>query len=136
MKYKDIIYLDRPKSRRERMSISDRSAQFAPFSALTGHQDAIDETARIVDEKLVLSEDRIEELSHKFSEILMKMNENPEVKVIHFIKDELKSGGRYETVQNRIRKYDVYKRILTLENNVNISIDDILEIDEVVSLDK
>lgn len=136
MKYKDIIYLDRPKSRRERMSISDRSAQFAPFSALTGHQDAIDETARIVDEKLVLSEDRIEELSHKFSEILMKINENPEVKVVHFIKDELKSGGRYETVQNRIRKYDVYKRILTLENNVNISIDDILEIDEVVSLDK
>lgn len=136
MKYKDIIYLDRPKSRRERMSISDRSAQFAPFSALTGHQDAIDETARIVDEKLVLSEDRIEELSHKFSEILMKMNENPEVKVIHFIKDELKSGGRYETVQNRIKKYDVYKRVLTLENNVNISIDDILEIDEVVSLDK
>lgn len=136
MKYKDIIYLDRPKSRRERMSISDRSAQFAPFSALTGHQDAIDETARIVDEKLILSEDRIEELSHRFSEILMKINENPEVKVVHFIKDELKSGGRYETVQNRIKKYDVYKRVLTLENNVNISIDDILEIDEVVSLDK
>ena len=50
-KYADIINLSRPKSKRPSMSIEARAAQFAPFSALTGYEEAIKETGRITDKK-------------------------------------------------------------------------------------
>jgi hypothetical protein len=44
--YEDIINLEHPTSRRHpRMPRSERAAQFAPFAALTGFDDLIDETA-------------------------------------------------------------------------------------------
>lgn len=45
-KYDDIINLPHHQSAtRKHMSNYERAAQFAPFAALTGHSDAIDETA-------------------------------------------------------------------------------------------
>ena len=44
--YTDIIHLQHPTSRRHpRMPLIQRAAQFAPFAALTGHSEAIEETA-------------------------------------------------------------------------------------------
>jgi hypothetical protein len=46
-KYDDIINLPHHISpKHPPMPISDRAAQFSPFAALTGHKEAIDETAR------------------------------------------------------------------------------------------
>jgi hypothetical protein len=48
MKYEDIIDLPHPTSAKHpRMSMHDRAAQFSPFAALTGHEEAIEETAQI-----------------------------------------------------------------------------------------
>jgi hypothetical protein len=48
--YKDIINLPHHVSpRHQPMPLSDRAAQFAPFSALTGYNDAIEEAARLHD---------------------------------------------------------------------------------------
>ena len=45
--YSDIIHLPHHVSTRHpQMPMIDRAAQFAPFSALTGLDDAIDETAQ------------------------------------------------------------------------------------------
>lgn len=45
-RYDDIIQLPRPVSKNHpQMPISDRAAQFAPFAALDGHQEAVKETA-------------------------------------------------------------------------------------------
>ncbi len=45
-RYDDIIHLPHHRSKeRTPMSLHDRAAQFAPFAALTGHGEAIDETA-------------------------------------------------------------------------------------------
>ncbi len=45
-KYSDIINLEHPTSKRHpRMSMMQRAAQFAPFTALNGHEEAIEETA-------------------------------------------------------------------------------------------
>ena len=45
--YEDILNLPRPVSgRHPRMPIEDRAAQFAPFSALSGYEDAIREAAK------------------------------------------------------------------------------------------
>jgi hypothetical protein len=48
MKYDDIINLPHPTSTKHpRMSLYDRAAQFSPFAALKGHDDAIEDTARL-----------------------------------------------------------------------------------------
>ena len=50
--YEDILYLPHPTSKkRTRMSRLSRAAQFAPFSALTGYDKAIKDTAREVELK-------------------------------------------------------------------------------------
>ena len=51
-KYDDIINLPHHVSKKHpQMSLHDRAAQFSPFAALTGHKAAINETARLTDEK-------------------------------------------------------------------------------------
>ena len=60
-KYDDIINLDRPVSKNHvPMPIENRAAQFAPFAALTGYEDAVDE-AKLINEKLM--EEMIERVS-------------------------------------------------------------------------
>ena len=56
--YDDIIELPHPTStKHSRMPISDRASIFSPFAALTGHGDAIQETARLTDRRIELDED-------------------------------------------------------------------------------
>ncbi len=51
-KYDDIIDLPHHVSQNHpRMSMENRAAQFAPFAALNGHDEAIAETARRVNSK-------------------------------------------------------------------------------------
>ncbi len=50
--YDDIIHLPHYQSKeRPHLSPQDRAAQFAPFAALTGHEEAIEETARLAQVK-------------------------------------------------------------------------------------
>lgn len=49
-KYDDIINLPRPESKYPRMPRANRAAQFSPFAALTGHEEAIRETAYLANE--------------------------------------------------------------------------------------
>ena len=52
MNYEDIIGLPHHVSQRNpHMPVSDRAAQFAPFAALTGYGDVIQETARQTEER-------------------------------------------------------------------------------------
>ena len=62
--YSDIINLSRPVSKRPRMSLEQRSAQFAPFAALIGYDDAVKETARITDSKIFI-DNGIKEIINK-----------------------------------------------------------------------
>ena len=51
-KFANIINLPRPKSNNKPMSMHDRAAQFSPFSALTGLEDELSETAKITEKKI------------------------------------------------------------------------------------
>ena len=60
-KYDDIINMPYIKSKkRPWMTMAERGAQFSPFAALNGYDEAVDETARITDEKITLPEDIFE----------------------------------------------------------------------------
>ena len=55
--YDDIINLPHHVSpTRQRMSMHDRAAQFAPFAALVGYDDAVAETARLTEARPELDE--------------------------------------------------------------------------------
>ena len=125
-KYDDIINLKRPESRHMPMSIANRSAQFAPFSALTGYDEAIRETSRVTSEKHELSDGKIEIINDKLNYI--KRNNIKRVKITYFVKDKFKSGGEYITEEVEIKKIDSYnEKLVCLKHS--ISLDDILEID-------
>lgn len=52
-KYGDILNLPHHVSETHPpMPIADRAAQFAPFAALTGYKEAIEETERLVEKKI------------------------------------------------------------------------------------
>ncbi len=52
-KYDDMIDMPHHVSvKHPQMAIEDRAAQFSPFAALTGHEAAIRETARMAEEKI------------------------------------------------------------------------------------
>ena len=58
-KYKDMLHLPHPVSANHpRMALQDRAAQFSPFAALAGYDDALRETARRTDRFVELDEDR------------------------------------------------------------------------------
>ena len=69
-RYDDLLDLPHPVSQKHpRMSAHDRAAQFSPFAALTGHSAAMEETARLTDRKLELSELQLDELNANLQSI-------------------------------------------------------------------
>lgn len=56
-RYDDIINMPHHQSKTHpHMPMPDRAAQFSPFAALTGHEEAIKETARAVEEEIIWNE--------------------------------------------------------------------------------
>ena len=123
-KYDDIIDMPHHVSlNRGRMSNIDRAAQFSSFEALTGHEEQIEEAARLTDGKLQLSPEETEALNSNMNYIIDNIALCPEVEIIYFVPDERKEGGKYLPVSMKIRKIDLVNRAITdTENNV-INID-------------
>ena len=91
--YDDIINLSRPESNHPKMSIEQRSAQFAPFAALTSFGDKVKETARLTDKKIELDEEMKNILDMKIQDIKNNLYNNQIdfiVKVTYFISDNKK----------------------------------------------
>ena len=65
-KYDDMLHLPHHISlTRRRMTMAERAAQFSPFAALAGHEDAIQETSRVVGRRFDLSEEEKAVLDRK-----------------------------------------------------------------------
>ena len=126
--YSDIINLSRPVSKRPRMSLEQRSAQFAPFAALTGYEGQVKETARLTNKKIEINEELKEILNKKIQLIQEKIKEQPQIEITYFIPDSKKEGGRYETVTNSVKKIDTYKGEIILIDGTTIAIDEIIDI--------
>ncbi len=128
--YGDIIHLPHPVSKKHpRMSMHDRAAQFSPFAALTGHDEAIRETARLTDEKSNLDETYKAGLDEKLVILMSKQEEKPATMITYFLRDERKAGGSYEVLEGQIRKVDLYERVLVMEDRSRIPLDDVLDIE-------
>lgn len=95
-RYDDMLHLPHPTSQKHpRMPISDRAAQFSPFAALTGHEAAVKETARLTDQKIELDESKKAILDAKLQMIVEQIKSQPIVTITYFVPDEKKAGGAY-----------------------------------------
>lgn len=128
--YDDIINLPHHVSAsRPRMSALDRAAQFSPFAALTGYDDAVKETARLTDERIELDESSKAALNERLLMIQGQLNDQPQVSIIYFQPDDKKAGGTYITATGCVKKIDEYERTAAMKDGTKISIDDIIKID-------
>lgn len=128
--YDDIINLPHHVSKKHpQMKAINRAAQFSPFAALTGYDDAIEETARLTDERVELSEDMRYALNDKLQIIADRIKEQPEVTITYFQPDENKQGGAYITISSTVKKIDDFKRLVIMSDGNGIPIDEILSIE-------
>ncbi len=134
-KYDDIINMSRPLSKnRKQMPLNDRAAQFSSFAALTGHKEAISETARETEEKIVVDDSSITVINNRLQYIHRHKDENIEAKVCFFQKDARKAGGKYIEIQEVVEKIDTYGKEVLLRNGTSFKIEDILSIDIIMPL--
>lgn len=126
--YNDIINLKGPVSKHPKMSLYQRSAQFAPFAALTGYEGQVKETARLTDKKIELDEEVKGMLDMKIQVIQEMLSNNPELEITYFISDSKKKGGRYDTIIDSIKKIDNYKQQFIMKNGLIIDIKEIINI--------
>ncbi|MBQ3675986.1 MAG: hypothetical protein II926_01270 [Bacteroidales bacterium] len=129
-KYDDIINLPHHVSETHpQMSMRNRAAQFSPFAALSGHSDAIHQTARYTDDFQGVDESNVEALNQKIAMILDKINEHPQITVTYFKPDEKKEGGSYTLKTGNIKRVDDYEHVLQFTDNEEIPIQSIFNID-------
>ncbi len=121
--YDDILLLPRHVSpTRHRMTPLERAAQFSPFAALTGYDDAIAESARLTEEKTELGEWALRELDEKLR-LLLAAPDHPLIAVTYFRPDPRKQGGAYVTITERLKKIRLPERELVFESGAAIPLD-------------
>lgn len=135
-KYGDIIELPHHvSSNHPQMPNSQRAAQFSPFAALTGHDAAIQETARLTDKKITLDEYEQDALNRKLQRLQERLYDasvnKPFLRITYFQPDERKAGGAYSTITGEVKRILEIEQSVLLADGRTIPIGDILEIEEV-----
>ena len=127
--YDDIINMEHHVSKNHPpMSLYVRSAQFAPFAALTGYEDAVKETARETIEQFDIDDEIKGILDSKIQILTEQIKNKPEVSITYFIHDLKKDGGAYITIEGIIKKLDTYSQNIVLADKTEIPINDIIDI--------
>ena len=128
-RYDDIINLPHHvSSTRPQMPMIDRAAQFMPFRALIGYEDAVQETARLTEERAELTEDEMSILDRKLQSLADRISSKPQITVTWFRPDQKKTGGAYVTTTGQLKKLDDFAGVLILLSGERIVIEDILDI--------
>ncbi len=124
--YDDIIGFLRPVSRKHKpMPMISRAAQFAPFAALNGYEDAVLETARLTDEEIETDECAKAALDNKLRILCAGIDTLPKAEFTYFKEDQRKKGGAYVAVVGRVKEIDELRRLVVLTDNTKIPIDGI-----------
>ena len=130
-KYDDILHLPHHVSpTRRRMTMVERAAQFSPFAALAGYEDAVRETGRVVSQRVELSEEEKAVLDRKQRVILEALGrgEQPEVTVTYFWPDSRKTGGEYVSHTGSIKKVQKVEKALVFVDGVEVPFGDVVEL--------
>ena len=91
-------------------------------------EDAVQETARMTDEKIELTEDQKTLLDAELQKLAEKISSRPRVTVTYFQPDKKKAGGAYICVTGQLKRIDDFEGALVLLGGDRILIEDILDI--------
>ncbi len=142
-KYDDIIHLPHHVSQRHpQMPLLNRAAQFSPFAALSGFDDAISEAERPADIFAEPDEDQKELLNLRLCRLREHLALRPAITVTYFRPDEddgphtphpvlmpEKNGGSYVTVQGNVKHIDAVRRQIQLTDGTAVPVEFICSID-------
>ncbi len=127
--YDDIIDLPHPTSTRHpRMPMANRAAQFSPFAALTGYEDAVQETARQTVARPELTEEEKSHLNAELQALAEKISEHPTVSLTYFQPDERKAGGAFVTAEGAAKKLDRHTGMVILDDGRKIPVENLMSI--------
>ncbi len=125
----ELLEMERPVSTRHApMRRCDRAAQFAPFAALSGFGDAVQEAGRLTQEQIELTGSGREALNEALVQLAARLPEQPEVRITYFQPDARKSGGIYRTISACVRRLDADAQALILTDGTRIPFDVLLSI--------
>jgi hypothetical protein len=110
------------------MAMADRAAQFAPFAALTGYEDAVSATAAETVQAVAL-QDRPLSLPAQLRclEAALAQGQQPEVTVL--IACSAPSDVPQRQLSGTVRQLDLSSRLLVLHDGTVLSLDCILSLD-------
>lgn len=129
-RYEDIVNLPRHVSARySQMPLEIRAAQFSPFAALTGHEEAINEAGRLTESFREPEEGSIELLDNRLRLLQENLSVHPEVEVTYFQPDAKKSGGAYITVRGRVKKIDMGSGRMVFTDGTELSLGSICSVE-------
>ena len=124
--YEDIVDLPPHISKKHpQPTMADRAARFAPFAAITGYEEMVLEEARVTDERVELDEGTLSLLNEKLNMIQEFLDEEPEIKILYFEPDKMKSGGAYVTATGVVKRIDEYEQLVIMTDGTKIHIGDI-----------
>lgn len=126
-RYDDIIDLPHPVSQHHpQMPLADRAAQFSPFAALTGLDAALQETARLTDQRITLDEYEQAELDKTLQALREAAPQHPAVQITYFQPDARKAGGQYVTSVGHVKRIAEYEQQLILTEGTSIPLAEII----------
>ena len=133
--YDDIINLPHHVSpTRKQMSMHDRAAQFAPFAALIGYDDAVAETARLTESRPELDEQEQRVINKRLAYIADHIHERPEVCIKYFVPYERKSGGAIVEGSGVVKKISATDGTIVMADGSFVSIKDVIDISSKILL--
>ena len=128
-RYDDIINLPHHISpTRQRMSMHDRAAQFAPFAALVGYYDAVAETARLTVVRPELDEQEQWAINERLAYIADHIHEQPEVRIKYFVPDDRKTGGTIIEVSGKVKKISATDGTIVMADGYVVTIKDVIKV--------
>lgn len=112
------------------MPLRDRAAQFAPFAALSGYEEAVEETARLTDSRPEPDEDTAAALNEALLRLSDELSGRPCVRISYFVPDSRKDGGAVLERSGNVRRIDRVNALMIFSDGTAIPLGDILKIEE------
>ena len=106
----------------------DRAAQFAPFAALVGYDDAVAATARLTEARPELDEQEQRVINERLAYIADHIHEQLAIRIKYFVPDEHKSGGAIIEVSGKVKKISVTDGTIVMADRCIIPITDVMDI--------
>ena len=110
------------------MPMADRAAQFSPFAALTGYESVIQESGRLTDYAVELTDSGLQQINEKLRILAEHSQLTPSVTVTFFEPDRYKAGGAYVTITGKVKRVDTYDQSLVLTDGREIPMEAIYDL--------